>query len=55
MLISALHHKELWLTVAQQKMSNVIPHNFEKCCKKNLSEAAESMARSIFYLFILKL
>ena len=31
-LSQLLRHVELWLTVAQRKSFNVIPHNFEKCC-----------------------
>ena len=32
-LSQLLCHTELWLTVAQQKLFNAIPHNFEKRCK----------------------
>jgi hypothetical protein len=34
-LSQLLGHAELWLTVAQQKLLNMIPHNCEKCCKQN--------------------
>src|ERR1700692_4454910 len=32
-LSQLLGHVQLWLTVAQRKLFNVIPHNFEKRCK----------------------
>src|SRR5882762_1178302 len=31
-LSQLLRHAELWLTVAQRKSFNAIPHNFEKRC-----------------------
>jgi hypothetical protein len=34
-LSQLLGHMELWLTVAQQKSFNVIPHTFEKRCNSD--------------------
>ena len=33
-LSQLLRHTELWLTVAQCKLFNMIPHNFERHCNK---------------------
>ena len=49
-LSQLLCHAELWLTMAQQKLFDVIPHNFEKHCKLH-AKKFNVVRWSILYIF----